>query len=358
MSRVDAKNLVFITPGPLETETGGYVYDRHLVGGLRDLGWRVDHVAVGESFPEPTASDMDYAREVLTALRSDQPVIIDGLALGAIDTNIVTEMRAPLWALVHHPLAYEGGLEARRREKLYAIEKANLSMARGVIVPSNHTRQLVVSEYGIAPSRVHVVTPGITRPSAVANPSSPPVIVSVGIIAPRKGHDVLLRALLQIESLPWEAVIVGGVRDENYLSELVALREQLGLDSRVEFAGEVSHDEREVLYRRASIFALATRFEGYGMVFDEAMAHGLPIVSCDTGAVGDTVAPGAGVLVPVDDPEAFAVALREVLTNSSAREVMSQAGLEAAKHFRGWDAAAASVAHILLSASRDNGGNE
>ena len=358
MSGMAAKDLVFITPGPLETETGGYVYDRHLVAGLRDRGWRVDHVAVGESFPEPTSQHMDHAREVLTALGPDQPVIVDGLALGAIDPSIVAQMHAPLWALVHHPLAYEGGLEAWRREKLYATEKANLSRAQGVIVPSSHTRQLVVSEYGIPDSRVHIVTPGVTRPAGQRSPSSPPMIVSVGIIAPRKGHDVLLRALHQIESLPWEAVIVGGVRDEGYRGELVDLREQLGLDSRVEFAGEVSNDEREKLYQRALVFALATRFEGYGMVFDEAMAHGLPIVSCDTGAVGDTVAPGAGVLVPVDDPEAFAAALREVLTNSLTRAAMSEAGLEAADRLRGWDAAAASVGQILLGVSGENGDHE
>ncbi len=358
MSAVGARNLVVITPGPLETGTGGYIYDRHLVEGLRDLGWRVDHVAVGESFPEPTDQDMEYAHEVLTTLGPNQPVIIDGLALGAIDSATVAQMRAPLIALVHHPLAYEGGLEAGHREKLYATEKANLSRAQGVIVPSNHTKQLVVSEYGIPDSRVHIVTPGVTRPAGQRNPSSPPLIVSVGIITPRKGHDVLLRALHQIESLSWEAVLVGSVRDEDYYRELLDLREQLGLGSRVEFAGEVSHDEREALYRRASVFALATRFEGYGMVFDEAMAHGLPIVSCDTGAVGDTVAPGAGVLVPVDDPEAFADALSEVLTNPSTREAMSQAGVQAAQSLRGWDAVAASVAQIIASIPGENGGDE
>ena len=355
MSGKDARNLVFITPGPLETETGGYIYDRHLVQGLRDLGWRVDHVAVGESFPEPSDQDMDYAHQVLTGLGPDQPVIIDGLAFGAINPATVKKIRAPLCALVHHPLAYEGGLEARRREKVYATEKANLSMTPVVIVTSDHTRQLVVSEYGVSPSRVHVVTPGTMRASGEAAPSNPSLIVSVGIIAARKGHDVLLRALQHIASLPWEAVIVGAVRDEAYHRELVDLRDQLGLGSRVQFAGEVSNDEREALYRRASVFALATRFEGYGMVFDEAMAHGLPIVSCDTGAVGDTVAPGAGVLVPVDDPQAFAHALGKVLTNPSTRLAMSRAGVQAAQSLPGWDDVAKRVAQIVGSVFGENG---
>ena len=100
------------------------------------------------------------------------------------------------------------------------------------------------------------------------------MILSVGIQHPRKGHDVLLRALARLPDLAWTAVIVGPAYDPEHAAALSALCAELGLESRVRFAGSVSVAERDALYSRASVFALATRYEGYGLVFDEALAHG------------------------------------------------------------------------------------
>lgn len=338
---------VFAIPGDINTQTGGYVYDRRLLGELRAQGRELEHLELGASFPNPTPADTRDAAEKLARIPGTCPVIVDGLALGALDPSAVAAMSAPLVALIHHPLAMEGGLEPSRREYLFQTERDNLRLARHVIVTSPHTAELLGRDYGVARERITIAQPGTDQP--ILGPKAPgvPLIVSVGIQVPRKGHDVLLRALAQIVHLPWQAVIAGSALDADYGATLEGMRVQMGLTNRVRLAGHVSGDELAELYGQASVFALATRFEGYGMVFSEAMAHGLPIVSCRTGAVPDTVASHACVLVPPDDPDLFAAALSSVLEDTAVREAMAEASAKAGRVLVSWGQTALRVGGVL-----------
>lgn len=342
-----ARRVFLAIPGDIETPSGGYSYDRHVLQGLRDQGREVTRIALGPSFPQPTPEDVADAAAKLQGVSAECPVIIDGLALGALDPRVIAGMSAPVVALIHHPLAYEGGLEAELREHLFQTERENLRQASRVIVTSPHTGELLIADYGVPRERITIAQPGVERVVHSAQRSEPPMILAVGIQVPRKGHDVLVRALAQITDLPWQAVIAGGVMDEAYGASLLGIREELGLVSRVRMAGHVAPEELATLYGQASVFALATRFEGYGMVFGEAMAHGLPIVSCRTGAVPGTVATGAGVLVEPDDPEVFARALRSILEDSEGREAMAAASARAGRALDGWSDTAAHVGVVL-----------
>jgi glycosyltransferase involved in cell wall biosynthesis len=338
---------VFAIPGDIQTQTGGYIYDRRLLGELRAQGREVEHLELGASFPYPTPADTRDAAEKLSRIPDTCPVIIDGLALGALDPSAVAAMSAPLVALIHHPLAMEGGLEASRREYLFQTERDNLRLARHVIVTSPHTAKLLRRAYGVPGKRITIAQPGTDQPVLAPKNLDLPLIVSVGIQVPRKGHDVLLRALAEIIHIPWQAVIAGSVLDSAYGATLEQMRAQMGLTTRVRLAGHVSGDELAELYRQASVFALATRFEGYGMVFNEAMAHGLPIVSCRTGAVPDTVAAEASVLVLPDNPDLFAAALSRVLEDTPMREAMAEASAKAGRMLAGWEQTAATVGTVL-----------
>lgn len=350
---MSAYPVYFAIPGDIHTQTGGYIYDRRLLGELRAEGREIEHLELGASFPEPTPADTRDAAEKLCHIPKTSPVIIDGLALGALDPLVVAAVSAPIVALIHHPLAMEGDLEPSRRDHLFQTERDNLRMARHVIVTSPHTAELLRKDYGVPLQKITVAQPGTDRPNPEQGqgPDSrnhtEPLILSVGIQVPRKGHDVLLRALAKIVDIPWRAVIAGSVLDPSYGATLEQLRDQLGLAARVHLAGRVSEDELEQLYRQASVFALATRFEGYGMVFNEAMAHGLPIVSCRTGAVPDTVAPEACILVPPDDPELFAEALSKVLRDTAKRQDTAKASAMAGRMLIGWKESAARVGVVL-----------
>jgi hypothetical protein len=344
---MSVRNAVFAVPGDPETRTGGYIYDARVLAALRAQGRDVTALRLPDGFPLPDAGSMKKAGEMLRALGPDRPVIIDGLALGAIDPSAVTDLRAPLVGLVHHPLALETGLSAAQAERLARTEAANLARAAHVIVPSPHTGDVLARDYRVPRDRITVARPGIDRPDQSPRPATPPLILTVGSLAPRKGHDVLLQALVTLKDLEWRAVIVGRAHDPAEGDALRALSDRLGLAERVRFAGELDQTALDALYRQASLFALATRYEGYGMVFAEALVNGLPIVSCRAGAVPGTVPPDAGTLVPPDDPAAFAAALRALLEDMDLRATRSAAAARCGAELPTWEDTAALFGAVI-----------
>lgn len=341
------RRAVFAIPGDLATVTGGYLYERRLLEGLREVGTVTDHLALGASFPDPSPAEHADAVAALEAVDPTIPVILDGFVFGSIDPAALARVRAPIVGMVHHPLSREEGLSAARRRHLFRTERENLERADAVLVPSPHTARILADEYGADPRRITIARPGTDRPQGLRDPADPPLILSIGIQHPRKGHDVLLRALARLTDLDWTATIVGSAYEATHAAELSRLVSELRLADRVRFAGEVPVSERDRLYRLASVFALATRYEGYGLVFDEALANGLPIVSCRTGAVPDTVPGEAGLLVPPEEPVALARALRSVLTDDDLRTAMSRAAASAGASLPSWLDTARSAQAVL-----------
>jgi glycosyltransferase involved in cell wall biosynthesis len=344
---MSARPAAFAIPGDITTLTGGYIYERRLLEGLRAQGREMLHMELGASFPDPTPADMEDAVEKLATLPPEKALILDGLVFGSIETEGLSRVQAPIVAMIHHPLAMECGLDTDRRASLYRTERDNLALAAHVLVPSPHTADILTTEYGVAPGRITIARPGTDRPEGERNPVTPPLILSVGIQHPRKGHDVLMKALARISDLDWQAVIVGSRYDAGHATELDRLHAELGLGERVTMAGRVADEALRRLYSSATIFALATRYEGYGIVFDEALVHGLPIVSCRTGAVPDTVPPEAGLLVPPDDPEALADALARLLSDGNMRARLTEAARCAGARLPGWPDTARVAGEVL-----------
>lgn len=337
----------FAIPGDIDTVTGGYIYERRLLESLRAQGREVAHLRIGASFPDPTPGDMADLIAQLDGLDPGTPVILDGFLSATIDTAALSRLKVPTVAMVHHPLALESGLAPARRDFLYRTERNNLALVSHVLVPSPHTARILRDDYGVAAARITVARPGTDRYPLTRAPIDPPLILSVGLLHPRKGHDTLLEALSQIKALDWRAVIVGGAHDPDHAALLDRRVTELGLGARVRIAGRVAAEELSAVYGQATIFALATRYEGYGLVFDEALLAGLPIVSCATGAVPETVPPAAGLLVLPGDPDGFAEALAEVLTDASRRAGMADAAAAAGRALPTWADTAEVAGQVL-----------
>lgn len=348
----DLKHIVFALPGKLSDKTGGTLYDRHLINALKDLGHWVDIIELAGAFPEPDARAVHDAVTQLSAVPRKSVLIVDGLALGALKAENLCRIKVPIVAMLHHPLGLEPGLSAKRAEALIENEGRSLSCARHVLVSSRHIAQTVRDLFKVRKEQVTVVRPGValarsTQSSRTLARAYPPLILSVGLLHPRKGHDILLAALSKITDLEWQAKIVGRAHDADESIRLHQDASKLGLAHRVTLAGEIPETELLQDYERATLFALATRYEGYGLVFDEALQHGLPIVSCKVGAVTDTVPADAGRLVPPNDPDAFSKALRLLLTQSEEYERLSVAAASAGRTLPGWHDSARLVSNVL-----------
>ncbi|MDU9004376.1 glycosyltransferase family 4 protein [Sedimentitalea todarodis] len=346
---------VFAIPGDMHRKTGGFIYEAEVLAALNRIGVQTMHLQLPDSFPDPSPHDMATTLAALAKVPANIPVILDGFIAGTIDPYGAAQLAAPLLAITHHPLGFETGLTTARASLLVEKERAALAQMAHVIVPSPHTAAILCSDFGLDEQDITVAPPGFSRPPAhIALPQTPPLILSVGLLAPRKGHDTLLAALAEIVDLPWCADIVGKAHDAATTDALHQLRADLGLDDRVTFSGEIDSASLRARFGAATLFALATRYEGYGMVFGEAMLCGLPIVSCDTGAVPQTVG-DAGILVPPGDAGAFGAALRQMLTDADTRVTYASASAQQGSALPTWEDTAQIIANVIRTvACEDN----
>ena len=187
--------------------------------------------------------------------------------------------------------------------------------------------------YGISPAKIVLVPELIDvaaweaeREGEDASEAVPPAVLTVAHMYPRKNLGTLLRAyaLLARDGIPFQGWLVGAGPCRR---EWERLSDSLGLTGRVEFLGIIPRRELVDRYRRAAVFCLPSRQEGFGIVFLEAMVNAIPIVAARAAAVPETVADGeVGLLVDPDDPEALANRLALLLTDPGRRQAMGEAG--------------------------------
>ena len=250
---------------------------------------------------------------------------------------------------MHHPLALESGLSEAESAALRDSERAALSCARHVITTSPSTTRLLAADFAVPTERLSTVRPGTDRMAVQPRAGGPVVeLLAVGSVVPRKGYDILVTALAKMPDLAWRLVIAGdrerSVETARQIDTQIA---RLGVAGRITFVGAVAPQRLMQLYTAADLFVLPSRFEGYGMAFAEAIAHGVPVVGTRAGAVPDTVPERAGVLVRPDDVAALAAVLRRLIESPAERERLAAGARAAATTFPSWPESAALFAHVL-----------
>ena len=341
--------LVFIVPGDINARTGGYRYDKRIIDELRDQGWTVTLLSLEGDYPFPTPQQLEAAKQLLESIEDNTDVVIDGLAYSVMPEQLAQHSsRLKLIALIHHPLALETDLTRKQSSALKKLETSALSLSHHVITTSESTAA-ALADYQVPAHKVSAVPPGVDAARiATGSEDSVPNLLCVATLTARKGHGILLDALKQLENKPWHLYCAGSLqRDMKTVDRLSQQREVLDLTQRVSFVGELDDAALDNYYQQADLFLLPSFHEGYGMVLDEAISHGLPIIASDAGAIADTVPTGAGVLVQPGNANALSSAIRQFLDDEQQRKQMRDCALQARESQRSWRQAGVDFAQVV-----------
>lgn len=339
-----AVDIAFAIPGDINQPTGGYGYARAVIAAAPALGARFEVISLPDGYPFPDDDAIAQTERLVAALPPGQPILFDGLAYGVLPVEFLKRLNRRWVALCHHPLALETGLDPRTADRLKCSEVAALAEARAVIVTSAATGELVGREFRVARERLTVAPPGVARRPRAKRTGQPPLLLAVGSVVPRKGHDLLIAALARLTDRDWHCLIVGALDRDPATTEAVrAAILAAGLSERVELAGTLLDADLDRVYAEADIFVHPAYFEGYGMAVADALAAGLPIVGAAAAATSALVPESAGMLFPVGDAEALAVALAALLDDPARATALADGAWVAGRSLPDWPATTAAI---------------
>jgi glycosyltransferase involved in cell wall biosynthesis len=258
--------------------------------------------------------------------------------------------------VIAEELQHERGAVRLLLWSLSRLERINARRAPLVLTTSDYCRRKIVQHYGVAVEKIRLVPEGIDLPRWRARLDAPGgpardgrTILCVAREYPRKHIADLLRAFAALlPRVPDARLAIIGDGPEH--AALRALAAELGLGPEARFLGGIPDDDDVIdWYRRSAIFCLPSVQEGFGIVFLEAMASGLPIVATTAAAIPEVVPHRrAGTLAPPGDVPALAVALAELLERPALRQAYSDFGRQHVQQYD-WD----NVAAIFLDAVAD-----
>ncbi len=351
--------------GSLDTVSGGYLYDRKLVERL---------VCLGESVSVYSLAYRDYAKHLTDNLDITWN---RRLAAAPVDLMLQDELNHPslLWAnfrqrrerrpypvaaIVHHLRSSEFEHPTPLRLLYRNIERLYLNSVDALLCNSETTRHTVEQLIG----RKHPTY--VAYPAADHLPAGePPVdlaglaarsradgplrILFVGNLIPRKGLIEVLDALAKLPSGFWQLTVVGSQDTDHDYTKLAHVKCNSFAAGAVRFLGRVSDAELVNQYRTHHVLAVPS-YEGFGIVYLEAMRFGLPVIASTAGAAREIVTHGEnGFLIRPQDTRALPHYLYSLYSNRERLLVMSFAARQRFTQHPTWQQSMAGAATWLAA---------
>lgn len=349
--------------GGLEVVSGGNLYDQTLVSHLRSSGHSVEVVSIPlRSYALNLAQNFSAGLSRRLVQSSFDVVLEDELAhpsLVRLNRILRRHAAAPpknIVSIVHHLRSSED--RAEWQNDLYRrVEKRYLLSVDAFVFNSETTRETVESLLGkktrnvVAPPGGDRFSRAVTLPEVLARAAEEGElrILFAGNLIPRKGLHHLLKALHSLEGRPFRLDVVG--REEVDRRYAAAVREQvreLSLEGRVHFHGALAGGDLEERFRAAQLLVVPSSYEGFGIVYLEAMGFGLPVIASASGATDEIVRhESTGFLVPPGDAWSLARRIESLLEDRALLSQMSLAAYEAFEDHPGWKDSMTSIEGFL-----------
>ena len=348
--------------GRLDTVSGGFIYDRNLVRHLRQAGDRVDVISLpwrGYGFSLLDNLNRGLRRR-LTQTAFDV-LLEDELVHPAcfwLNQRLRPRLGYPVIAIVHHLRCRERHPAFMRR--LYQwVERRYLAAVDGCICVSRTTAQDVADVVGRTPPLVVASPgrdglPGALSPEAIiarATAPGPFNLIFVGNLIPRKELHTLLAALKNLPNDDWHLTVAGSLTmDAVYVAAIRRQINDAGLTPRVSLLGSLPAPELAARCAASHLLAVPSSYEGFGIVYLEAMQFGLPAIAGSDGAAKEIITHGQnGFLVPPGNPDALAHHIAQLIRDRELLVRMSLAAHQSAATHPTWNDSAARVRGFLQS---------
>ncbi len=347
--------------GSLETVSGGYLYDRKLVEHLQNQGDQVEIISLSPRNYLRHLGDNFSRRLERKLTRLDVDILLEDElnhpSLAWLNRRIKGSVRCPIVGIVHH---LRGSEEHPQPFKILyqRVERIYLNRVDGFVFNSQTTRASVERHLN-APRPGVVAYPSASHLRAEiaaeeieqrASKSSPLQILFLGNVIPRKGLLILLDALHRLPKDTWQLTVVGREVDAGYVQEAQSTIRNSQFASNVRWRGVLTNDELVQTLRAHHVLAVPSTYEGFGIVYLEAAAFGLPSIATTAGAAPEVITHREdGFLVEAGDSRAVADCL---LALHEDRELLIRMGLAArSRHLRHttWEQSGDRIRRFLMS---------
>ena len=346
--------VAFITVGDTSRLTGGYLYHARVFAGLREEGIEVEEFVASGASPADQEAMAPRLGSRFDLQRFDV-IVVDALAR-IVCAPWLDHWRAlrPVVAMVHElpSVTTVTGRGITREQEL----EEPLLRANRLIVVSGHGRSILQGR-GVPAGRIRVVPPGFDRlslPDADAEQSirddAPARVICVAQWIPRKGILDLVRAWTAHERPGAMLELIGETDADPVYAASVHTAIADAADASIAVSGPVDDATLGAAYAAADLFVLPSRYEGYGIVYAEALAYGLPIIACEVEPIPELVGKEAALLVPPGDVEALSGALDLLLRNPALRGRMSAAARRRGDTLPRWKDTVAAFRRVLEEA--------
>lgn len=327
--------IALLIYGSLDTLSGGYLYDRKLVQHLRENGDTVEIISLPwRSYGRHLADNLRpnlyrrlYNLDVDLLLQDE----LNHPSLFMLNHRLKKSVDYPIISIVHHLRISE---HEHQRSLLHPVykqaERCYLQSVDGFICNSETTRASVAA-LGIDTMNSVVAYPAAdhlleTAKHTVDFTDAPLRLIFVGNIIERKGLHVIINALVQIPTRQWTLDIVGDpTNDQRYTQSIRQQIAQADLAERITFHGRISDTELAARYNQSDLLIVPS-YEGFGIVYLEAMKFGLPVIASTAGAAHEIVMHGEnGFLIEPDDASTLAQQIRTLLDDRTKLHQLSNA---------------------------------
>ncbi|MCH5239341.1 MAG: glycosyltransferase family 4 protein [Muribaculaceae bacterium] len=231
-----------------------------------------------------------------------------------------------IYPLIHHFRYQEN--QGLNRKKLKFLEYFIIKKASDVICPNPY----VIDEIKkISNNKKGVLIGHIFKKNQKLSDFTKFNLLFVGTMYYRKGIDLLIEAINLLPSETKEKIqvnLVGNTRDENYVNFIKQKIQDYYLEKSIHIIGSVSQEQLINYYTDSYVFIFPSRHEGYGMVIEEAMSHGLPVIAFNNSAMPYSIKDGEnGMLIEDGDIKALADAIEKIIQDSQFHKKLVKGAL-------------------------------